>query len=642
MIYMTKKPDPKLGVVNETKITPAPVKKEEPAPLGVLPPDSTTVVRVTPQAQSRGSQTWPPVPAASSGENIPPLKAAEPPAPLAPVQTSDKDRITPAPIKKNDVRITPAPVRNEVLIVPNFKKEEPKLGIDTTPKPIVVSVQKQLQERVPGANNAARDAKSTAETLKPVPAPITPPEAPPGPPPEPPRTPPKEVDLTKLRISRMGTGVEFKLSILVTTLSSRAPLLGELLGKLRRQLMPNVEVVVFEDNKEFSVGWKRNKLIDEARGEFICFVDDDDDIADDYVLQIMTAIEKHPNIDCIGFRGLLSIAGRGSHQVHYSLENQGQVESGGTYYRLPGHLTPLRKAAIARCRFPDQSFGEDADFSAQLMRTKCLKSEAFVDKVLYHYQFNASTSETHGNKGPGAIMGVDRSIFHIIILSQQADNLRGCLDSILKNEPSLSRDRIVVVDDGARQDCEKEYKGITWLQGQKPFIFARNANIGIKYAPNDIILLNDDARLETKYGFTSLGFATKAREEIGIASAAIRGFVGNPNQKPWSIAAGMRKEPRNVAFVCVYIPRDTVNRVGLLDEQFKFYGYEDNDFCHRIKLNDLFLMIYDGCVVEHNSTENKSTYRVRADIPYLMEANRKIFEAKWPDLKLGPPPGSAV
>lgn len=80
----------------------------------------------------------------------------------------------------------------------------------------------------------------------------------------------------------------------------------------------------------------------------------------------------------------------------------------------------------------------------------------------------------------------------------------------------------------------------------------------------------------------------------------------------------------------------------MLDECFVGYGFEDNSYNHRVKLSDLFIMIYDGCVVEHNSTENKSTFRVRADIPYLMEQNRKIFEKMWPDLKLGPPPGSAV
>lgn len=537
---------------------------------------------------------------------------------------------------------------NTVVTIKALQPDGPKLGVVEPEKPNMVSVEPvvqgfvspivlgpivtpALQEPPPPFRIGAVEAKAPKDDLQAPQAAAKAAEAPAAPREEGP-----------LKISRSEGGGMAVLSILISTLTSRAALLGPLLLKLSHQLhqlpVQDVEIVVFEDQKEHTVGWKRNRLIDEARGIFVCFVDDDDDISDDYVWQLREAIMRNPKVDCVGFRGLMSVAGQGSRQVHYSLENTANMESGGTYYRYPGHLTPVRKEKVLECRFPDQSFGEDADFSMQLARRKCLRSEAFVDKVLYHYQFNPHTSETHPNRNVGAIMGVDRGVFHIVILSAVADNLRGCLDSILKNEPSLPRERIVVVDDGAKADCEKEYPGITWLKGEKPFVFARNANIGIKACPNDVILLNDDARLETKYGFSSMGFATKSREEVGICSAAIRGFVGNPNQKPWSLAAGMRKEQRNVAFVALYIPRDTITRVGLLDERFTGYGFEDNDYSHRVKLNDLFVMIYDGCVVEHNSTANKSTYRTNSQIDSWMAKNRKIFEEKWPNLKLGPAP----
>lgn len=481
---------------------------------------------------------------------------------------------------------------------------------------------------------------SVPHVIQGQPAPVAPSPAPPPPPVAPP-----PVDPSLEKISRFECGLMTKLSILIVTLRSRAAQLGALLEKLQMQMISlkedlgGVEILTFEDEKQFSVGYKRNRLLDQAKGLYTCFVDDDDDVADDYLLQILTALKKNPGVDCVGFRGLMSVEGQGSNQVHYSLENSGQIESGGTYYRQPGHLTPIRKSCLSGIRFPEQNFGEDADFSVQLLRKKVLQTQAFIDKVLYHYRFNPHTSETHRNRGLNPVMGRDVSIFHIVILSAVADNLRGCLDSILKNEPTLPRNRIVVVDDGAKADCEKEYPGITWVQGQKPFIFARNANLGIKVCPNDVILLNDDARLETKYGFSSLAFASKSRDDIGICSAAIRGFVGNPNQKPWGIQAGLRKEPRNVAFVCVYIPKDVLIRVGLLDERFTGYGHEDNDYNHRVQLNNLFIMIYDGCVVEHNSTENKSTFRTNSQCQYWSEANKKIFQEKWPDLKMGPPPG---
>ena len=48
-----------------------------------------------------------------------------------------------------------------------------------------------------------------------------------------------------------------------------------------------------------------------------------------------------------------------------------------------------------------------------------------------------------------------------------------------------------------------------------------------------------------------------------------------------------RDEPRTVAFVCVLIPRRTIERIGLLDERFCFYGFDDNDYCRRARIAGL-------------------------------------------------------
>lgn len=425
-----------------------------------------------------------------------------------------------------------------------------------------------------------------------------------------------------------------KLSILICTLKSRHQLLQALMENLDKQIqadnaMDQVEVLVFEDDKESTVGAKRTKLLNDARGVFVVFIDDDDDIADDYIFLILDAITTKSDIDCIGFRGILSVSGGGARQVIYSLQNTSQVEVAGTYYRLPCHLTPIRKSALAGVSFSSKNYGEDSDFSSTLLRERRLKNEFFIDKVLYHYRFDASLSETGGGKNLPAIQGVDPTRFEIVILSNQPDNLRGCLDSILKNEPALDRNRIIVVDDGSKEYCEQEYPGITWLKGEKPFIFSRNANIGIKSSPSGVILLNDDARLETKFGFHSLVYATIDRQELGIVSAAINGFVGNKNQEVFSKRPTMRHESRTLAFISIFIPKDVLARVGLLDERFVAYGFDDNDYHLRVQKKMLGTAIYDGCVVEHNSKENKSTYRVKPEIQMLLAQNKKIFDDKW-------------
>lgn len=215
--------------------------------------------------------------------------------------------------------------------------------------------------------------------------------------------------------------------------------------------------------------------------------------------------------------------------------------------------------------------------------------------------------------------------YKVVILSASGANLVPCVNSVLENEPSLTPDRIVVVDDGAAAEARSKLPEIRWISGTKPFVFARNANIGIREAGSDVILLNDDARLITREGFSRLSREIYARPKQGIYSPGIKGLVGNPNQYPGT-TVGFRPENKMLAFVCVYITKDVYDKLGPLDEQFIGYGYEDNDYCARCLASGLELGVWDGCVVNHSG---HSSYRARKDLRQLTAENQRRFRRKW-------------
>jgi GT2 family glycosyltransferase len=425
-------------------------------------------------------------------------------------------------------------------------------------------------------------------------------------------------------------GAQIKLSILIPTLSSRSKLLSSLLERFSAQINnlkahSEIEIVIFEDDRKYSVGAKRNKLIEEARGEFIVFVDDDDDVSDDYVAVFLDAIKSNPSVDFIGMLAIITFSGENPREVIYSLANKECTERDGVYYRPPSHLTPIRRSIASKYKFKEVNFGEDTSWSLQMVRDNAIKSEFFVDRVMYHYKFNFATSATQNQKNiapkdphPG---------FSIIILSAKPGNLKGCLESIFHNEPALLPSKVVVVDDGAGTACRPLYPNVQWIKGAKPFVYARNVNAAILKTEGDVILLNDDARLATRYGFTSMSYAVRVHQDIGVCSAAIAGVIGNGNQAP-KFPTGMRSESKVLAFVCVYIPRKTISHIGLLDGRFIGYGFEDNDYCLRALNGGMKLMIYDGCVVEHE-LEVKSTFRSMGDISGLFQVNQKLFSQKW-------------
>jgi GT2 family glycosyltransferase len=217
--------------------------------------------------------------------------------------------------------------------------------------------------------------------------------------------------------------------------------------------------------------------------------------------------------------------------------------------------------------------------------------------------------------------------FSVVILSKRPENCIRCVESIFEHEPNLPRERIIVVNDGAKDGAEERLPGITWLEGVKPFGFPRNANIGLRAVPHDVILCNDDAELQTDNGFTELAREATEREDVGLLSAGIAGFVCNRNQASVA-AARFRREHCMVAFICVYIPRRTIDKVGLLDERFNTgYGCDDSDYSKRTLLSGLKIGIWDGCVVKHDP--KLSTYRARPDWDDIYTRNRQLYFDKW-------------
>lgn len=212
----------------------------------------------------------------------------------------------------------------------------------------------------------------------------------------------------------------------------------------------------------------------------------------------------------------------------------------------------------------------------------------------------------------------------VIIPSKTFANLIVCASAVWNHDPGSS---MIVVDDGIGWR-EKDVRSAKVIPGIKPFVYARNCNLGIQACDDDVILLNDDAILETPGGFKKLEALASSMPEHGLISA-VTDVAGNLAQRPRRI--GLRDEARVVAFICVYIPRRTIDQVGLLDERFTAYGWEDNDYCRRVRNAGLKLGIFDGCFVNHSRL--KSSFRGRPHDPGDIAAGRQIYVDKWGDVR---------
>lgn len=218
------------------------------------------------------------------------------------------------------------------------------------------------------------------------------------------------------------------LSILVCTISSRTEKLEKLIDVLSpeesrdmsilandtdegdryfiwKYWHNNYEILVYSDNKEISVGLKRQRLLESATCNYIVFVDDDDTVKSDYIKKILQTIWKSPVdnhkynnlkiLDSIGFKIECDMEGKkelaiASNKYSDWCENK----DGFRYCRTPYHKTPIKREIALQIGYKDMRFGEDYDYSKRLKESGLIKNEVFIDEVMYYYNYKYENPKT--------------------------------------------------------------------------------------------------------------------------------------------------------------------------------------------------------------------------------------------------------
>lgn len=183
--------------------------------------------------------------------------------------------------------------------------------------------------------------------------------------------------------------MDYKLSILIPSLTSRAESFLKLYDELNKQIgdLP-VQILSKSDNGEMSIGAKRNWLLERAKGEYVAFFDDDDLPSRTYVSSIMEGIEK--GVDCVSLRGVITWDGDTPEIFEHSIKyDEYRTNDTGVpkYERYPNHLNAIKASIAKQFKFPEINHGEDTDWATQIKKSGLIKTEHYIDKVIYHYQY---------------------------------------------------------------------------------------------------------------------------------------------------------------------------------------------------------------------------------------------------------------
>jgi glycosyltransferase involved in cell wall biosynthesis len=180
------------------------------------------------------------------------------------------------------------------------------------------------------------------------------------------------------------------LSILTPTIPGREKQLKSLQASIEEQIGQHaVEHLILSDNRKRSIGAKRQALLDMARGQYIAFVDDDDDIADTYVEELLKAASRH-SPDVITF--LQGATYNGQHSMVKFQLGQGDhaYQPGGITKRDAWHVNAWRRSRVAHCQFGETNYGEDLIWCQQAR--KMAETTVHIPEVLHFYQHDSSTT----------------------------------------------------------------------------------------------------------------------------------------------------------------------------------------------------------------------------------------------------------
>jgi hypothetical protein len=180
-----------------------------------------------------------------------------------------------------------------------------------------------------------------------------------------------------------------KLSILICTVEERKEQFNKLFNRIVSLVVDfNGVEVLYNDAPRYdlpgglTVGEKRQALIDKAKGKYIMFVDDDDDIYGHFITDLYPLLEQ--DVDVINAKVQSYIDGK-SHIINQSIYFDSEQLQDGETKRYPSVMSVWNRELTNKAKFKPLNNGEDFDWTKQMNP----QSEIKVDSIWQIYNYSS-------------------------------------------------------------------------------------------------------------------------------------------------------------------------------------------------------------------------------------------------------------
>ena len=219
----------------------------------------------------------------------------------------------------------------------------------------------------------------------------------------------------------------------------------------------------------------------------------------------------------------------------------------------------------------------------------------------------------------------------------------------LRRTTDRSMVRIIVSDDASGPDhlaALRAIAGIEVIEGAVNAGFAANVNRGIRAADptHDVVVLNSDTIAAPDW-LACLQFARSRADDIGIVGGKLlyednriqfAGTVRNLDAPEWFDhryrlravdfgPAGVAGPVLAVTGACMYLARELIDQVGMLDEEYPM-AYEDVDLCLRAWKAGFRVMYWPDAELYHLESVTRGT-----EVGERERASQRVFWERWGD-----------
>jgi GT2 family glycosyltransferase len=448
-----------------------------------------------------------------------------------------------------------------------------------------------------------------------------------------------------------------------------------------------IKVKFLSENK--GIIGNSNEAISLATGEFLGFLDHDDELEPSALYEIIKLLNKNQDIDFIySDEDKISLKGK-RFAPHFKPNwSPDTLRS----YNYITHFAVIRKKVIEDVGFFREGYEGAQDYDLFLRVVEKTQKIAHIPKVLYHWR--AYESSVAGNpkvkmyayeSGKNALkehiqrVGLNGEVHNGIFLGSyriryticefpqvsiiipnrdKVNILKRCINSIL--DKSSYRNYVIFIIDNQSKDEEtfkyyhelKDEPKIKVLKYNKPFNFSAINNFAVSKVNSEyLIFLNNDTEIiSPEWIQAMLEFAQ--RRDVGAVGAllyypnntiqhagvivGIGGFAGHPHRhfhKDSLGYMGRAKVCQNMSAVtgaCLMTKKQVFKEVGGFDENYS-HALNDIDFCLKIRERG-YLIVYTPYAELYHYESLSRGYEDTKEKQKRFKKEIIYFQKKWKDI----------